>query len=604
VTTTITPPDAVVRPSGEGSSRRVPAPEVRVGQPRPWKAVASIVVLVAGTAAGLAGAFAAQSDRIDSAGLIRTLPPAYFVGVALVIAAIVVGVAPGPRSSSWWTAACVTSLAVLLHGLPGIIETNPRFPVAWLHVGFIDAIARTGQILPLDARFSWAGFFSGGALVQKAGDSDSLLWLVRFTPVAVELFACWGVALIGSVLGYGARRRLLAMTIFLLASWTGQDYFSPQGTTFCMVLVVFAIAIAYFRTNPRTAAPRMSWLLRSEDVTLRPVSSRAQTLAYIACLAIIVSLAFTHQLSPLFLGVTLILFYFTGAARTRGLGAVALIVAITWVAFGATPYWIGHFEKITSTAGEVGTNLYTNVSGRTHGDLDRKLAVFSRLGLAALVWGMAGLALLIDWLRRRTPVVLFCLLVAPVPMFVAQSYGGEMLIRILLFSLPPGALLVAGLLDAKWLRRAVGRIAVALCLIAVVPIFMLARYGNETYEQVSPADLAVVSAVYDDAPDGSHVYFVNGLTVQFWQRVGSVRFRELHHQDPEEVIRQIKTERQKGKSYIVLTESQAAFGEQFLAQPIGWKDKVEKELLATGDFDVLAEQGGAVALEYTGSFPS
>ncbi len=64
---------------------------------------------------------------------------------------------------------------VVLHGSPAFLESEPRFPVAWLHLGFVDYIATTGDLLPkVDARFNWPGFFTTAALVINAAGLNSL----------------------------------------------------------------------------------------------------------------------------------------------------------------------------------------------------------------------------------------------------------------------------------------------------------------------------------------------------------------------------------------------------------------------------------------------
>jgi hypothetical protein len=586
----------------------VPPPRhhARVETVRPgrrWTPAVSTLLLVLGTVIGLDAAVLARGGHIGDAGLLRTLPIAYFVGVGLVIVAAVAGVPPRGRWSACWTVACIGSLAVLLHGLPGIVEPNPRFSVAWLHVGFIDEVARKGQFPALDARFSWAGFFSGGAVVQRAAGGGELLWLVRYAPLAVDLFACWGIAILGSLLGMEARRRLLAMTLFLLVNWSGQDYLSPQGTTFCIVLAVLAVVVAFFRACPRRRAPRLARLLRPEPVSVPKWELGTRALVYSGCLVVILALAVGHQLSPLFLAVILLLMSITGAARVRGLGAAALVVTFAWVAFGATAYWLGHLDQITASIGSFGTAVQTNVSARTGGgDFGRKLAVYSRIGLTGLMWGVAFLTVFVAWLRRRTPLVLFCMLVAPIPMFVAQSYGGEMLIRIYLFTLPAATLLVAGLLDARHLRGWFGRLVVALGLVALVPTLVLARFGNERYEQVTSNDKAILEALYAVAPYNSRVYVANRQTVQYWQRVSDVRFRQLDDLDPKAVIGQIKAEHETGSAYVLLSESQSAFGEQVFRQGKDWMAAMEQSILATGAFHVLDRDGGSVLLEYTGRY--
>ena len=110
---------------------------------------------------GLAIALSDPGD-IDGYGLISAVPPWFFAGVALIVAALFAQLSRGGRNGHIAAAVNLGILIFVLHGLPGFVEPKTRFPVVWLHAGFADQIAYEGRLLPrLDARFSWAGFFSG-----------------------------------------------------------------------------------------------------------------------------------------------------------------------------------------------------------------------------------------------------------------------------------------------------------------------------------------------------------------------------------------------------------------------------------------------------------
>ena len=472
--------------------------------------------------------------------------------------------------------------------------------MAWLHVGFIDEIARRGQLLGIDARFSWAGFFAGNALVQRAGGAASMLWLVRFAPVALNLFACWGIALLGRLVGVRPHRRLLAGAVFLLVNWTGQDYFSPQGVTFGVALAAIVGCLAVFGSDPRARAPRLARWLRAApmpSVEMRPVS---RSLAYAGLLVGFVGLALSHQLSPLYVALVLLVLGFAGVIRVRWIGAVAAAITLGWVSFGATAYWKGHLGKITGSFGEVGTAVHSNVAGRTHGNGHaRTLALASRLEVAALVWVVAVVVLFVLRRRGALPVPLLCVLLVPMPLFVAQSYGGEMLIRIYLFSLPAAALLVAQALDHRRLRSAGGRALVGLGLAALVPVFVLGRFGNERYEQVTDDDEAIIAATYEVTPPGSIVFVPNRQTVMYVRRVEEVRFRQLVDLEATAVVDQLRKETGRDRDgFVMLTNSEAAFGELVRHLPEGWIGDFRTSLMRTGQFTVVRQIGDATLLDY------
>lgn len=583
--TTVTPADP-----GEVTST---APR---GLPR-WGAL-GFLPLLAGLVLAIVGATSGDPAEIGNYGIITAAAPVYFVGLALIIVGFFLWLGTGARGAYLIGAAHVAALVVALHGLPGMLEPNPRFPVAWLHVGFADQIARNGELLGrLDARFSWAGFFSGSALVQRAGDTESLLWVVRFTPIAINLFACWAIALIARPFGIGRRGQLLAMLGFVLLNWTGQDYFSPQGVNFSLYLVIVAALVTLFAHRVGPFTTRVHEWLRAAPVATINLPTRSRIAAYLGVVLIATASVLSHQLTPVFLASSLLLLLAVGVLRPRALPFLVLTLFGTWLAFGATKYWAGHLDNILRGP-DLQAGVNANVGRRASGgQLSRQLVVYSRIGLAAAGWfGALGCA----WLARRRgswPVALLCLVLAPIPAFVVQPYGGEMLIRVYLFGLPFIALLLARQIDGAGNWNTARRAVTGLACLALVPVFLLARFGNERFEQVTNDDAAVVRALYVDAVPGSIVYIRNRQTIQFSRQVRDVRFRELGDKTVEEMMKVIKGPNRGGNVYVMLSESQAAYGELISKREPGWLDDLRQELLATGSFDVLASAGDSYLLE-------
>jgi hypothetical protein len=231
--------------------------------------------------------------------------------------------------------------------------------------------------------------------------------------------------------------------------------------------------------------------------------------------------------------------------------------------------------------------------------------------MAGIIWAAAGFAAIVLWRRRRTPVAALCLFGAGFPLLILQPYGGEMLIRVFLFSLPAVSLLIATLILPKYLsprrmrkgptrlglrfrsRRAVAGLLMALA----VPGYLLARFGNESYEQVSNNDRATVNAMYRTAPTDSIIYIEDRQALLSSQRVGEVKFQNLNSIDPHQVEAQIRssTGRQVA-TYILLTESEQAYAEQVFGLPLHWADGLVKALLADGGYDIEFRAGRSMLL--------
>ncbi|HEX9991678.1 MAG TPA: hypothetical protein VGB14_01995 [Acidimicrobiales bacterium] len=565
------------------------------------RAGAGLAPLAVGTALAAVGVAGADASRIGAAGLVQAVPPVWFAGTGLVVAGAVLW-AGDRRANRWAVAAHVVVLAVLLHGLPGMVESEPRFPVAWLHAGFIDQIAADGRLLPLvDARFSWAGFFAGNALVERAAGTVDAMWLIRWWPVAVNLIACWAVYVIGGLIGFARRQRLLALPLMLVVNWAGQDYFSPQATAYVLYFVICAVVLAVFAGQGAAPGSRLARLLRPAPLHGLAVPPPTRRLVYLGCLFVAAALVVGHQLTPSFLASATLLLALTSTTRLRTYPFIVAIGTVGWLAYAATSYWVGHFSTLAGSVGQVSTLVEGNIGERAAtDDRARQFVVASRIGLAMAIWGLAALALLLARRRGRTPVAAACLLVAPFPMFLLQPYGGEMLVRVWFFTTPVAALLVAGLAVTRSGRgERWRRVVAAGALAALLPVFLLARYGNERFEQVTADDATLVERMYDEVPDGSVVYVANRQTVVLSERVGEVRFRSLTSEDPKHVVKELPLTSPDDLTFLMATEGQEAYGEQVQGRPRGWLTRLVDDLVATGAFEVDQRAGGSVLLRMT-----
>lgn len=535
-------------------------------------------------------------DRIDDAGLISALPTMWFVGAAL----IVLGIFTCLEEAGAWRAAAfahLVALVVVLHGLPGMVDEHPRFPVAWLHAGFIDEIATSGELFPrIDGRFSWAGFFSGGALLQELSGQPDVLWLVRFTPIALNLAAVLAILVLGPLVGATRRQAFVAGLLYVVANWIGQDYFAPQATTFILYLAVVALVLRYFGTDPAVnLSPRWMRIIRPERPPVVSVDDRQRLAAWTISLLVAVGLMMSHQLSPMFLGLALLALAATRCVSVRGLPFIVLGLFLAWLSFSAEAYWVGHLDNIVGSVGQVTSLVQSNVAERAAApSAERQLVVRSRMLLPITLWVIALFSAIRLRRQWRTPLPLVCLLVAPFPPLAVQPYGGEMIMRVTLFALPATALLCARLLAPEGLFTRRRRIALAVVFTAMIPVFVLTRFGNEKFERVPPADAVLARELYASVPDGSTVFVRNRQTLVQADRVDQVRFRQLPRVELDQVIDEM--EKFGDAVFLMFTEGQAAFGQVTRGYPDGWLQEIEAEFVSTGRFVEVARHGDAVLL--------
>ncbi|WP_171113189.1 lipopolysaccharide biosynthesis protein [Streptomyces sp. Z423-1] len=443
----------------------------------------------------------ADLDRMGGLGLISVLPTPTLAGAALLVVVFASLLWP---SREHRTLLLVTLLAtvVSLHALPAVIETEPRFATAWQHLGFLDYIDRTGTAVPdLDARWSWPGFFAVAAFVAQACGVTDLTEVIRWWPLTVQLLYLAPLFLLTRSLRAGWRAKWTGVWIFVLSGWVGQDYFSPQGFTYLLYLVLVAIVLVWFR------APRVIWTrFRPGEAEVEPTNRRQRVVLLLVVIGLFAATVPAHQLTPFVMLGVLAVLVLVGRSELRGLPVLCGVMVAAWIGFMAEPYWSGHFDELFGGIGGVGGNVSSSVSGRIEGGSStHQLVLYARVALAGGVMTLACWG----WWRRREHKYrersLLVLAFVPFLGFGMQSYGGEMALRVFLFALP-GAALLTGLAlfprtgvtaeERERDRVSLAPLAALMAGLVLMGGFLVARWGNEPFERVRPGEVAAMEFVY------------------------------------------------------------------------------------------------------------
>ncbi|MGW1618619.1 lipopolysaccharide biosynthesis protein [Streptomyces sp. NPDC002172] len=443
----------------------------------------------------------ADLDRMGGLGLVSVLPLPTLVGAALLVT-VFAALLWLRREHKALLLVTLLATVVSLHALPSVIETEPRFPTAWQHLGFIDYIDRTGSAVPdLDARWSWPGFFAAAAFIGRACGVTDFTEVIRWWPTFIQLAYLAPMFLLVRSLRASWRAKWTGIWFFVLCGWVGQDYFSPQGFTYLLYLLFVAILLVWFR------APHVVWAkFRPGEAEVEPADRRQQAVLLMVLIGLYAATVPAHQLTPFVMLGVLAVLVLVGRSELRGLPILFGVVAAVWLGFMAEPYWSGHFNDLFGGVGGVGSNVTTSVSGRIQGGSStHKLVLYVRVLLAGsmmafAVWG---------WWRRRfhryrersLPVLTF----VPFLGFGMQSYGGEMALRVFMFAVP-GAALLAGLAlfprtgvtakEREKDRVSLAPVAALMAGLLLVGGFLVARWGNESFERVRPGEVAAMDYVY------------------------------------------------------------------------------------------------------------
>lgn len=521
-------------------------------------------------------------DRIDDFGLVSALPPA--TTLSMVALTISFGFAVlGARPNRFVLALHVAVLLLMVYGLPSIVEPLPRFSVAWRHVGIAEVLTRTGGIDPsVSAYFSWPGFFALAGFVSTTMGWPDTMPLVGWSPLVFNVLYLAPLGILAQSLVADRRVRWLGVWLFLSVNWIGQDYFSPQAFGFLIYLWILALLIRFFGREPTTSWPvPAKWL--QPDVPPVDIGrpQRAGLLAIITVLFFV--LVASHQLTPFATLASIIVLVASGRVSTVTMPALMAVLLGAWLSYMTVTYLAGNLNQLLESIGSVDSSVSASLTDRLQGSTEHIFVAVLRSLVAVVLWSIAVVGVLLRFQIGRRDVTAALLAFIPFGLLALQSYGGEILLRIFLFSLPFMAILAAHALEitaSGWFSRAM----VVGMLVLLMGGSFVSRYGNERMDIVEADQIAATDALYEIAEPGS--LLVVGGDNTFWQ----YRDFELHRYrklDREVVAGDVPgaIERIAGEDrpvYVILSESQfrglallkgltenewAAFERRFAADP-------------------------------------
>ena len=322
--------------------------------------------------------------------------------------------------------------------------------------------------------------------------------------------------------------------------------------------------------------------------------SSLQTLSVIGLLGLICDpLAWSHQLTPYAL-----IFMLFACLITRRLGRPELVVIaamapVAWLSLGASDYWIGHLSYIFGSFGQFSNTIGSNVTSRITGSASHRLVANLRILSVLGIFILAGIGVL----RRATNSrVLEALVIAPILLLGIQNYVGEIIMRTVLFGLPFTAFLAASalvplqsgsiksFLPTLNLRRrgqTVLRVVVTIILLGLALSTTVNRGGNDAYEAFSLGELAAVNYAYDHAYNGATVGMVVPYLPFGARYEGSVYFNSYIGLGVHPIKETLANFLLQPPEYIVLSQSQEAWGEIVAGLPKGWEATLERQLVST-----------------------
>ncbi len=455
-------------------------------------------------------------DDPDGLGFVRVLPWYYWAATGLA-ALGTLALLTASRTKRHWMVPAVW--ITVLHLAPHAAQSRPRFPTGWLHLGFGDYLVREGGGgVGFDARFAWPGLFAlVGAPLELLPEMafDALL---RWWPVVIMAYLAALTWRIGE-LAYPnvANIGVVSSSLFVVLNWTGQDYLSPQSIGIVLQLMILIVVeravrprtgighrlpiarhlvLPVTRVGRTVSGARLRKTFRTGAVAAEPIEPTKVH----ALLAVVLAagMVMVHPLSPVFLGFALLVMTIYGRPLAWPLMVASGAIFLCWFVLTAQPWWStqvrGMLEQITDPLG----NLGSSSSGRVLVPTDDRLVITSTrtrfgLGVIGMIFAFSLSNFIRPSLRPRLPLA--PLAAAAIGVTALQSYGGEMAIRAYLFAVPFVSIMIGRWLLA--LPRPTRSFAVTGAVAVLVVPFLLARFGNETFELTSDGDRAAIEAAYD-----------------------------------------------------------------------------------------------------------
>lgn len=550
---------------------------------------------------------------IGQYGLVTALPDSYFGALTVLLVGFGYLIHTGARRPVL-LAIHVFALIALLDGAPALLENSARLPTAWLHVGFAQHIAQQGDIVHnFDARFSWPGFFAAVAMVTQAAHLPDGQIFIRWAPALLDALYLGPLLMIARALVADRRVQWLGVGIFYAADWVGQAYFSPQGFAYLLLLTILAMVLTYCSARGSgwsfwslTPRPLRSLLARAERRTTRG-SSESQPLrdlpvrtASVFGLIALISIAMmpSHQLTPVALLLDAFLLLAIGRMRLKYLPWFLLLIFVAYVSYGATEYWYGHLDELVGSGG--GSAVQQNFSNRIVGSDPHLRVVRLRLVVTASVFGLAAIGALRAWRQGRLSLRLIGLTAASFPLPLVQAYGGEALLRVVFYSLPFSSLLAAeALISSRHLYRARNLVLPVIFFGLLLDAYPVARYGNESFEQVTASDVNAVAKAYEITGNGATLYAAiddvpwrnRDLTTRVYV---SAQDSDVDPRNAAAVVSDV--ERRDGQVCAILTTTQEAYGTENYSYPAGWVQDIAQRLSNAPGFQVVYHDAHADVL--------
>lgn len=564
-------------------------------------------------------------SHLDDYGLVTALHPSFWAGLAVLTAGFWF-TARDRRRSGGWPAAYVLGLLVMERATQAVLYPTPLYAWAWKHDGVVDHLLTAGglqnadQVGDMAVYDQWPGFFAAQAALVRLLGVDSAAMYMAWWPLASSLMLLLPLLLVYRTFTEDRRLIWTAVWLFYVANWVGQDYFSPQSVAFALHLGVLAVVLRRYGRSG-AGGGRRGQAVWTALVTL-----------------LVTAIVISHQLTPGMLVVSLLALWLLRRHRDWVPVATTVVIFLAWCLTAALPFLSAALPDMIRAVGDVGGNVETGYGTTPTGTGAVATSWAARL-LSGSVLLLAAAGVWRQPVLRYRAMPLLVITAAPLPMFVASSYGSEMIFRVLMFMLPGVAFFGAAALlpkvrtlaateaaaeaEAEARRKGEARArhgfgfrtgfgvrvwGPLLVLLAGTLAFVPSYSGKDRISYFPPQEVALVRQLFDEAPEGSLVVAANRnypLAYASYGRVDHYWFLEDDRRHVDEIVRDpartLATDmagvERPARAYFLFTRSQLANSEMNGQLTGAQLDRVRESVAGSPRFRLVAETGAGVVYE-------
>lgn len=588
-----------------------PAGRPRRSRPRAGLDRTETLLLLAAAGAWAWCVATLDPSRVGRYGLLDALPTTFWAALVLLVVAFAHAVRRGARTGV--VVSLTAALVVVLHATPSASYTTLRYGWAWRHVGVVDlllhhhALQPTTTVLPIYQH--WPGFFAGVTAFVDAARLPDALGIAAWAPPAFALANVIALAALLRTLTTDRRRIGIAIWLFVLANWIGQEYFAPQAFDYLLYLTLLAVLLRWFRSDRASMRWEPAWMQRLQsDQPTQPALVRGpqRRAAGTAAVLIMAALATSHPLTPVVACAVLIALTVAGVLDRRWPAVTMVVLSVGWMLTGAWAYTQQNVGTLVAGFGSLGGNVDANV--RDLGALSPEQQVVAAGGrlVVAVMALLALVGIIRRWRRHLLDRAGLMLCVLPLGLLVSSSYGGEVVFRTYLFTLPFLALAAATAFLPGKRSRATTPVAVAAGFVSVVLVagFTLAYFGKESWSWFAPGEVRAAEMVATHAPTGS--LLIHGTLAYPAQARNVDRFTYVSIvdepqrsvakvlRDPVGTLASWMSESKYRAGYLLITRSQIAETDAVGLLPKGALARVRDAVAHSARFKVLYEDADAL----------